>query len=813
MDFKITEAQKGLYLDHLTQVYNRVFLFEKIKPQINEKHPFTLFMIDFDNFKNINDSFGHLAGDKTLVLVSQGIKNIIPKDAVLIRYAGDEFIVVLETPDIDRVKSIAEDILNSIRVLDIDFNNTKINQTLSIGISFYPGESNDLNQLIGNADAALYLSKKRGKNNYAFYNEISIEQMSLKIGLNYFPCSKIINHENIIEELKDMSETNVFGGMLLTGSSGIGKSRIINAVKEHVKKETLFDINPLQKDCLMPFSSLRNGISAYIKKLLALEDVDISLLSDLSNENKKILDFFINPENNFNLLLNNCTTDLINSALLSFFDCIVNKYSKLSIIIDNFQFIDLKSLNFLKMLMESSYSRNVKFYATVLSPLPENINNPEALTKTITEISNIPKIISHEIHPLTKENTREMIDFIFPGLGDNLNFSADIFEISNGQPFFIEELLKLLLVKNFIFHEDGGWNIRDNYQDKIPKTLTEVIRQRLITLDPEIKETILISSLLGETISPELISRINSSNENDVLEILSKANKQKILREDNNTFSFFNPAAKDTALNELSADKKDELFSLASDALLDSYTDNLEEISFQLANIFKNNNDLTRLNSLSQIISKNASNILNSEEILAYLEDISFKRKKAAHTIKIKELSLEDRDLILGFLRHFQAAVNYSGLYPSNNKLRIQIVEDIFKLLELLLSKYSSIEISEVDKNLVVNQIRLTDYYTKGLDLSSITTSFIERNIKTVTFYNGINLEELRNFISVICLNPDEISKIGEWQAIISKNKLTNISINQAVYISEEKSRFAPIKNKIEGAIISDFLLGKLSGK
>ena len=123
-----------------------------------------MIMFDIDDYKLINDTFGHAAGDRILVEFSSLLKKNTRKMDICGRLGGDEFGLVLPETDSPRAGVIAERVRSSLASLEIDFNGVMIKATSSIGISQLKGKIKDLQTLMETADSALYQVKHLGKN-------------------------------------------------------------------------------------------------------------------------------------------------------------------------------------------------------------------------------------------------------------------------------------------------------------------------------------------------------------------------------------------------------------------------------------------------------------------------------------------------------------------------------------------------------------------------------------------------------------------------------------------------------------------------
>ncbi|RXK05278.1 putative bifunctional diguanylate cyclase/phosphodiesterase [Halarcobacter bivalviorum] len=155
--------------DTLTGVYNRYSLNEEIKNRMEKKRNFYIFFLDLDNFKYINDNYGHLVGDKLLKEVARRLKARLFKRDYIARNAGDEFIILIDERDEETVRTIAK------KILDIFSNNFRIDDIevftgVSIGISKYSKNKTTTSELLNQADMALYKAKEH-KNSYVIFSK------------------------------------------------------------------------------------------------------------------------------------------------------------------------------------------------------------------------------------------------------------------------------------------------------------------------------------------------------------------------------------------------------------------------------------------------------------------------------------------------------------------------------------------------------------------------------------------------------------------------------------------------------------------
>jgi diguanylate cyclase (GGDEF)-like protein len=166
-------ARHDAVMDGLTNLYNHRHFQESlsrvIRQSVISNSTFSLLMMDLDNFKETNDSFGHLAGDAVLRSVGQTLLEVTRKDDIAARYGGEEFAVLLNGLDSNQARMVAERIRTLVEKKPVydDSIPHPIKITISIGIATFPKHSKSHKELLNIADLALYRAKQAGKNRIA----------------------------------------------------------------------------------------------------------------------------------------------------------------------------------------------------------------------------------------------------------------------------------------------------------------------------------------------------------------------------------------------------------------------------------------------------------------------------------------------------------------------------------------------------------------------------------------------------------------------------------------------------------------------
>jgi diguanylate cyclase len=164
---ELKKTTQNLCKDPLTDLYSRSMMDVKLKEQFyllkRYNLTFSLIMIDLDDFKHINDAYGHTAGDSVLKYIGQFIKSSLRQSDFPIRYGGDEFLIILPNTNIHKAYAVAQKLLKQVNNYQFKKQESTFSVHLSIGIA--QAQPNDtVSSIIEKADNALYESKRLGKN-------------------------------------------------------------------------------------------------------------------------------------------------------------------------------------------------------------------------------------------------------------------------------------------------------------------------------------------------------------------------------------------------------------------------------------------------------------------------------------------------------------------------------------------------------------------------------------------------------------------------------------------------------------------------
>ncbi len=283
--------------DFLTELPNRVLFLDRLQQAVvrtmRSGNTGALFFLDLDRFKNVNDNLGHHVGDDLLKQVSERLLVVCRASDTLARLGGDEFTLVIEgLEDTSQLALIAEKILKAFKD-PFQLGSYKLDISVSIGVSVFPQDSSDVNELIKHADTAMYSAKESGRNTYRFYTQElttnAFEYFAMEIALQkalerneffllYQPQYNIISNEMIgVEALLRWSHPDMgvlSPGVFIHVAEYSGKIEaigewVINEVCEQCRKwdaeglpQFTVSLNLSRKQLVLP------GLSEYVKKVL-----------------------------------------------------------------------------------------------------------------------------------------------------------------------------------------------------------------------------------------------------------------------------------------------------------------------------------------------------------------------------------------------------------------------------------------------------------------------------------------------------------------------------------------------------------------
>jgi diguanylate cyclase (GGDEF)-like protein len=512
---------REIYYDELTGIYNRRFLYYWVDNEIKRANRFAtkfgLIVIDLDDFREINNNYGHLEGDKVLIEFSNFLKGTVREVDSLVRYGGDEFIVLVPNTDARGIMEVAQRILESLNKTEIA--NHKIH--CSIGCALYPDDGMDIETLINQADRLMYQAKKEGKNRIGLKAEI-IRKIEL-------PPRIFIGRENEINWcFKQLKEYNA---IFICGEAGVGKTRLALEIKNLYPDSRYLRANSYAALNAVPYHPFCNMFREFIHRdfvtvqrvLRQIPEVHRQEIIKLLPEDKvaftkvEELDKYRLFES-MSIFFNRLTEILLPSTVL--------------LLIDDLHWSDYASCELLDFLIRR-IPKNLKILCTYRI---EEIKN-SSLSQFIGIWARENLFSKIELAPLNSVQTFKLLEMIMGNVSQSL--SKFIYDLSGGNPFYIEELLRELERENKIFYNGKEWVLLSEKELKIPSGIEATILRKIQFLDEETKQFLEICAVYGQEFNDEIIALSAQKNIGETIDAIDRLLKLGFIKERTKDYFFF----------------------------------------------------------------------------------------------------------------------------------------------------------------------------------------------------------------------------------------------------------------------------------
>ncbi len=828
MEEKENLKESIITIDPLTKLYTRYFIYHNFPKILEEAKNFekkiAVVMLDIDNFKSVNDTYGHLKGDEVLKKVAEVLKRSVREKDILVRYAGDEFLVILNDVDERISKNVAQRIIKEISKISIE----KIKITVSAGLAIYPQDGQTLQDLLDKADKALYLSKEKGKNRLSLAQEVIQEAISIQEALKLFPTKRFINRTQQLEFLKKrLSDTlgEKMSLVIIKGKVGIGKTRLLNEFERYAKDLQIISLKNIaqERKMLQPYYTLSQGLEEFLQNnevflsalTASLPPKEVQALAKLLPSFKKLIKESLQEE----------TEETRLNIFKGFRDIFVqfSQFQGLLLCFDDVQWLDEATLRLLSYFIDNEFIRKIMVCCTLSE---EELKEHAPFKKFLKSPKKNINFDIIELPPFGLEETKEMICSIFPQITASEEFYNSIFEITGGNPLFIEEMLKYLIESGVIFYKDKRWQIHKISKEEIPSSLEEVLKRRFRKLDPETKEFLAQAVVIGKDFQLDFLRHMVKKDLGFLFELIDRAKRRGFIEAKKlNTFDFLNPFLQKVIYEELSPSEKISLHKKITQAIEEVYKkepppqDFLQELTYHYEKI----GDTSKLHKYKTQIEKEISKIFDPTEITSYLEEMTteISTEETPAEVKIrkieKKIKEEDFEKIAEFLRWVSAALRNIILYPEGNQIREYSIKrahsgliDIFNINK----EISSLTFNEVEGILIVNGHRLPSHYEKAFFIQNFISTLIEKEIKGVQFLPELEEKELSAFLVLLSQKREDLKKKGGIGQILKEKGIKNIKVDTARYERvATQQRFQPLEENIMKFALLDILSGEKKQK
>ena len=586
--------------DDLTGLLNRRYFFNRLSQEISKSkrnnRPFSLLILDVDHFKEINDTYGHLEGDEVLRVISKVLLQSVREMDIVTRYAGDEFIAILPEAEQDDALPVAHRILEETQKLVFNGSKTTGNFTVgvSVGISTFPVDGKTATELIETADKGLYSAKQAGRNRVCIGDMSQPEDDTQLVFDGKIP--KFVGRVDELQNMVNLFRTSIEFGLqiaLVTGEAGVGKTRLIHEFFSSIKKE---NVQILKGTCFdtsipMPYQPFRDALTAFIERD---EYYAYSILRSLPESAKiEILKVVPSLDQKRLGISASLTLDPIQDEY-RLFDGICQVIKKISsktpviLFLDDIHWADSASLELFSYLVRNAYENHIFVCSTYR---PEEVMNGNIerglMASTMHKLSRIHRLERVSLKPFSKANVSDILSSVFKPLQYPAELVDLVFDETEGNPFFVEELLKSLIENKILEYVDGNIVLKPAETISLPSSIRDLVLDRIDKLPSELQELLRIAATVGQEFSLKLLSLVTDKNEGHIQDILDSGMDANIIKEDFSTvdekFSFTHCKMREVLYYSLRESKRERFHLKIAHVIEKIFANDLEEHYEELA--------------------------------------------------------------------------------------------------------------------------------------------------------------------------------------------------------------------------------------
>ncbi len=489
----------------------------------------SVILVDIDRFKLINDVYGHLQGDRILRRIADIIsRNTRGTDSV-IRYGGDEFLVVMPRTGNLQAANQAQRILED---LNLETFPKEMQVSLSLGVADSRPGDHDLAPLIDRADKALYQAKDGGRGRISFYQDETDRPSRATIIFDHFMDRQL----ELRSLRKALDEALSDGGrlVLISGEPGIGKSRLVTELTHYCSfrgchfLETRCD----ERGSSRPYAQLLQPVLQYMlglsgeRRRAALDEIGsvcrytAELLPELE------LQVLQETEDDFpeseGTIRHHIFSDA--AALLRY----VAEDQPVVYHVDGLQWISGHDLEMFCYIVRTSGTTRILFVASIRTPVEDY---PE-VNGQMKILSRLVPFLTVELDELPDEYAGHMIMFALRDPHIPKEVLRKLVQQSGGNPFYLRELLKALREKGSIEPSSkGGWEYKIGEEMDFPESVAQLISSRLDTLDDDSREVLRIAALAPGTFTISLLSSVMDIPDLDITRAFREPLRMEIITE------------------------------------------------------------------------------------------------------------------------------------------------------------------------------------------------------------------------------------------------------------------------------------------
>ncbi|MFQ5993080.1 MAG: diguanylate cyclase, partial [Nitrospiraceae bacterium] len=774
------DPSRLIFEDELTGIHNRRFLLNylehKVAWNVLETHPLSLIMVDLDKLKSINDTHGHQAGDQAIAEIARLIKDVTGPGGLPVRYAGDEFVILMPDTEKGEAVQVAERVLERVREEPMHLSGEAVNLplTISLGVATAPADATTAKGLIHKADTALYHAKQSGRDRVANAAEIELQEVFGKSAIHQLEGADIIGRRSQLAEAAEAFEKfkhRQSQFLIVEGAAGMGKTTFLDTLRRTLVKSDikLVKVNGIQQEGFRPYYLMTNLMIGLLNQL---EDKGADAFASLGSREVAYLANIL-PQ-----IQTSQTVELkedeavqregIFTTLVQIVPKLLGAHS-LVMLIDDLQYADEATLQLLRRLI---LRRQVPILVcgTTMDAVSLKVDHQELPLQGFCSAYqgelNLKTIV---LKPLTAPDIDSHLRGLFPQITVPEGFDHNLASITQGNPLFLGEVLRKLVMDQKIILSGQRWMIRRLDEGYLPKSLEEIVRQKLAALDEQSRQLLDQASTFGEDVSLSFLTGSSKEMEAKVEEFVDQAVGLGLLSSEfqlnDETIRFLGKRVLDIVYGGIQQDRKQELHEQIGTYQESLYEQKLLPSASYLAYHFKRSTNQEKARTYEKVQTTYNARVFNAEAAASYTGD------ELSETEYVPPLDPASLPAIPGVVRALQTAIRNIKFYPPESQTIATANQQLAEAIQQILGSNEQLQIGRDPKTLLINgqKVDVSEYKILAEALVSFLGSI---ELKAIAFHRGLPEQELSVLLQTVGrAKTSEIDQLF-WERFSSEQKL-----------------------------------------
>lgn len=512
--FSAVEVELGP-VDDLTGLTMRRPFVDAANRILAERHQYanvSLFVIDVDEFKHVNDTFGHLQGDAVLRAVADTLRAQIGGSGLIGRYAGDEFVVLLTQATGTEAREIASRLVTSVREFKVpvrDRQNT-LSVTLSVGVAAAEPNQHDFESLFASADRALYEAKRRGRDTVVWADETTAAHRDPQLHVRQF-----VGRKEETRRLVKLLEATLESGpaiVSVVGEAGVGKSTLVRQLVPELRLRagSLVAGRCFETDVKRPYAPWAEALTA-INQLGVGGGQVWKELPRLVPE----LGAAGGPAAQHKYVLFDEVVAYLRMASAS---------RPIVVVLDDMQWADTASWDLLEHVVASLERDRILIALTVRAEDAER-----SVVERMRRLSRDERYSEIPLKRLTEREVAVWLDHVFAHQDIDPAILPLLQRYSEGNPFLTTQILRTLLDDKLIQFNTGRWELRSRGDIQLPAAVAGLMERRLEKLSPDTRRILATAAVIGRVFDIDLACAAGAGSEDELLDAIDEGTAHAVL--------------------------------------------------------------------------------------------------------------------------------------------------------------------------------------------------------------------------------------------------------------------------------------------